>query len=149
MAILVTPPLDPAQVAYLRRFAEVRHVARDPSMLEDVADPLREAVGLPLGPEAQYALVGADLDGHQVGTVDPERPPGTMPFFFCPWCPSATGGELVLTDEEDTHGGLGEWLDALQVLAGYWGRKLSGTWDRPDEGFQLSIGELGHRWTPP
>lgn len=44
-------PLRPAQAAYVRRFFATRRIAWLPEKVRDKADPLREAVNLPLGEE--------------------------------------------------------------------------------------------------
>ena len=49
-------PLLPEHRAYLAAFAESRRMRRDNELLKDVPDPLREAVGLPLGDEGAYFI---------------------------------------------------------------------------------------------
>lgn len=46
--------LSVAQYVYLFLFHEVPRFKRDPQILAAYPDPLREAVGLPMGPEGEY-----------------------------------------------------------------------------------------------
>lgn len=50
----IEPPLKPEHSAFLRAFANRRHVLRDPKAVEGVPDPIREAAGLPVGPFGLY-----------------------------------------------------------------------------------------------
>ena len=49
-----TKPLKPEHEAYLRRFCTMHHIALDEEKLRAYPDPLREAVGLPLGKDCMY-----------------------------------------------------------------------------------------------
>lgn len=65
-SLKITPALSQSQVAYLQRFAEIRHVSHDVTFLESdsrIRDPLREAVGLPLGEAGTYFVGTFDHDG--------------------------------------------------------------------------------------
>ena len=57
--------LLPQHFAYLNRFVQIRHVTCSVEHLQDVPDPLREAVGLPLGPEGAY-FVGINFDKENI-----------------------------------------------------------------------------------
>ena len=48
-SLTLNRPLQPAQAAYLNRFFQTRKVTCSVEHLSDISDPLREAVGLPLG----------------------------------------------------------------------------------------------------
>ena len=60
-SLTLNRPLLPAQAAYLNRFFQTRRVTCSVEHLSDIPDPLREAVGLPLGTEGAY-FVGIDFD---------------------------------------------------------------------------------------
>ena len=53
-AFAISPPLRAHHLAYLRKFNEIRHEKRDTEAAAKIPDPLREAVGLPLGPDACF-----------------------------------------------------------------------------------------------
>ena len=64
-------PLTEAQAAYLRQFQQTRRVKRDAAITEKRPDPLRIAVGLPVGIEGGY-FVGEGGDYGQ-GEEPPEN----------------------------------------------------------------------------
>jgi hypothetical protein len=75
----IDPPLTAPHLAYLRQFAEIRHMRRDVDKLASMLDPLREAVGLPLGFEGAYYVGTTDAVGSQAkddSVLDGNNPPG-------------------------------------------------------------------------
>lgn len=75
----ITPKLAPDHLAYLKQFAEVRHVKRDAKKAELLDDPLRVAVGLPIGLEGAYYVSTADKyhsQGRDPSVLDDNEPPG-------------------------------------------------------------------------
>ena len=71
-------PLAPHHHAYLTRFSQTRRMKRDPRLAEQLPDPLRVAVGLPIGLDGAY-FVGSEDDLGQVrdpSLVDYNTPPG-------------------------------------------------------------------------
>lgn len=55
-------PLTDEQIAYLVRFAASRRMKRDAEIAAKFADPLREAVGLPLGEEGGFYIGTEESD---------------------------------------------------------------------------------------
>jgi hypothetical protein len=55
--------LKPEHKAYLQRFATIRHEPLDEEALKQYPDPLREAVGLPIGKYGMYFTGLIDPDG--------------------------------------------------------------------------------------
>ena len=47
-------PLTEAQRTYLHRFASTRRMKRSESKVAELPDPIREAVGLPVGKDGGY-----------------------------------------------------------------------------------------------
>lgn len=47
---------------YLEQFAGTRRMKRDPRFVEKMADPVREAAGLPVGDEGGYFVAGGGDD---------------------------------------------------------------------------------------
>jgi hypothetical protein len=75
----VTPTLTPEHRAYLAAFATTRRMKRNAKLTAKMPDPLREAVGLPVGPDGAY-FVGDTKDFGQTQTadiVDYNTPPGS------------------------------------------------------------------------
>lgn len=111
----VDPPLPPERVRYLRRFNETRRMKRSASALEGVADPIREAVGLPLGPDGAY-FVGSDdrygQDMDHASVVDENRPPSGQPGLWCGWRAS-DDGSAIRWDGVEKFYYYAEWLQYL------------------------------------
>lgn len=60
----ITPPLQDRHEAYLQVWLPMEHRAYYEDKLKDIPDPLREAVGLPIGPEGVYATCVESPDEH-------------------------------------------------------------------------------------
>ncbi len=124
-AFAIAPPLNAAQRDYLINFSEIERRAWPVEALADVPDPLREAVGLPLGEHGMFFLGSGGAPD-----VEPLDVPPTWPGGYCQWVPSADGARLAW-DGGDKFYDYGEWLLFLirNVLA-RWGRTLTGrvTW---------------------
>ena len=143
----IHPSLKPEHIAYLKQFAYVRHMKRDPEKTALRPDPLREAVGLSVGLEGAY-FVGAGGDFGQEGHVystaaddvlDHNHEPADQPGLWCQWVPSEDGAELKLDDGEKFYEYV-EWLEYLiKHFLEPWGYTVSGQvdWegdDRDDRG---------------
>jgi hypothetical protein len=62
-------PLAPEHLAYLKAFNGTRRMKRNAEITKTLPDPIREAVGLPVGPEGAY-YVGSTSDFGQDHTPD-------------------------------------------------------------------------------
>jgi hypothetical protein len=122
-------PLTPEQVAYLQRFNQSRRFKRNPEVLKGMPDPLREAVGLPIGPEGCF-YVGPEDDNFgqdkDASTVDYNRPPSEQPGLWCQWTVNDEGTELAWDEGEKFY----EYVEWLRYLISHffekWGIKLTG-----------------------
>ncbi len=110
-------PLTPAERAYLLAFARIRRVRRDPETAKSLPDPVREAVGLPVGPDGEYFVGVAETAGH---------PPPGQPGPWCHWVPDETGQYLGWDGREEFSAYV-EWLRYLidRFLAP-WGVRVDG-----------------------
>lgn len=54
-----TPALNESQVAYLKEFNATRRMGRNETVM-DLPDPLRDAVGLPVGLQGGYYVGGEE-----------------------------------------------------------------------------------------
>lgn len=127
-AFTIAPPLDEAQAAYLRAFASTRRMARDAAALADVPDPLRHAVGLPVGPEGAFFVNGQGDCGQDrtSDVVAANRPPDGQPSLWCQWAPTEGGAALEWDGAEKFHEYV-EWLAYLvDNFLTPWGRTISG-----------------------
>src|SRR6266700_8080732 len=86
-------PLQPEQIAYLQRFLEIRRIAWSVDYIDALPDSLREAVGLPPGPEGAY-FVGLSFEELKVDVWQPlvrdqklhqNKPPQGQPRLWCAW----------------------------------------------------------------
>jgi hypothetical protein len=156
-------PLTPEQAAYLHAFCETRRMIRDVAVLEKAApvafkgrrypgsdaEPLpegatdrslREAVGLPLGPEGAYHI-GSGYSGqdHDASILDYNVPPKGQPGLWCQWVPTKDGKGIGWDGGEKFYNYI-EWLVYLiEHFLQPWGYVLSGQviWqgeDRSDVG---------------
>lgn len=139
-------PLAPHYRAYLQAFHEVTHYQWDVTLLADELDPVREAVGLPLGEHGCYFtgsranfqmgnsnplqlrynyypwshVPGLEEDPAYLGSVCPGKP-----GRHCGWCPSDDGTALVEDEDKFYH-----YIEWLQYLLDHflipWGYVLQG-----------------------
>lgn len=117
----IDPPLNPDQVSYINKFSETRRMKRDPDKASQNPDPLREAVGLPIGEEGGY-FVGC-IDDSVTG---PNDPPAGQPGLWCQWV--ITGDGTVLEwDYGEKFYEYERWLQYIQEhFLTPWGSKLTG-----------------------
>lgn len=134
-------PLTKEQANYLTQFCQTRRMKRDVTAMTEMPDPIREAVGLPLGPEGAYFVGGGGMMGqeHDASVVEYNHPPQSQPGPWCQWVPTddLTGIEW---DGGEKFYEYVEWLTYLiENFLKPWGRVLSGEveWegeDRDDRG---------------
>ena len=130
-------PLTPDQVAFIQKFSSTRRMKRDEASVARRADPLREAVGLPVGTEGEY-YVGADrydCGFNDKSVLNGNYPPETQPGLWCNWTVSDDGTEFKWNEGEKFYSYI-EWLEYM--IAHFfepWGKKMSGniTWQGEDE----------------
>jgi hypothetical protein len=110
----ITPPLQGNHLAYLARFAQIRHMTWDVTLLENLRDPLREAVGLPLGVEGAYYVAVQEIMplDPDPAIITPNRPPNGQPALWCCWEPSGDGESYVWANGEKNYGHK-SWLEYL------------------------------------
>lgn len=129
-------PLTAAQVAYLERFCRTRRMARRADVTEKMPDPVRLAVGLPIGIEGEY-YVGAVADYRQEHAPDIanyNNPPKTQPGLWCQWVPNDLGTEIEWDGGEKFYD-YAEWLKyIIDNFLKPWGLVLNGevTWHGED-----------------
>lgn len=122
-------PLSPEHAAYLTRFAGTRRMGRREDIAGKMPDPVREVVGLPLGPQGAYFVGGQGVAGQEVDSsvIHRNKPPDGQPGLWCQWVPTKNRRALVWDGEEKFYNFV-EWLQYL--LAHFltpWGYSLRGT----------------------
>lgn len=122
-------PLTEEQATYLRLFATTRRMGRHDTAIATSPDPVREAVGLPPGPEGAYFVGGPGFMGQEVdaSVVNRNKPPSGQPSLWCQWTPTPDRTALVWDGNEKFYH-YAEWLEYLigHFLAP-WGYTLNGT----------------------
>jgi hypothetical protein len=146
--VLLDRSLLAHEQAYLEAFAATRHVQCREELLVPLADPLREAVGLPVGPEGAYAVSAPPVSD---AIVDQNQPPAGQPGLWCDWVPTVDGTALVCK-EGDTGVANVEWIGYL--IAHFfqpWGYTVNGRvlwhtdewpeWEEDGESYHLYLEE--------
>ena len=117
------------QVVYLTKFSETRRMKRDAKIAATLPDPLRNAVGLPIGNEAEYFVGGVGDFGQDddLSVIDHNDPPKNQPGLWCQWVPSADGGGIEWNGGEKFYYYV-EWLNyIIKNFLIPWGLVLNGT----------------------
>lgn len=125
-------PLTAEQTAYLRQFIQTRRMARDPDITDRLPDPIREAVGLPVGEQGEFYVgdAGGDyfipVDRGGVGILDYNRPPSTQPGLWCQW-EMDEGGQHLAWDGGEKFYNYIDWLEyMITAFFDRWGVTLEG-----------------------
>lgn len=71
------------QARYLIAFSGSRRMKRNPKLLKDDFDPVRDDVDLPIGDEGGYCV-----SEHEDSVVDYNTPPVNQPGLWCQWVPT-------------------------------------------------------------
>jgi len=121
-------PLDKNHQNYLKKFSDTRRMKRDENIAKDLDDPIRKAVGLPIGIEGEYFVgaggwAGQDADSSVIEYNDPPR---TQPGLWCQWEPSKDGKYLQWSGAEKFYDYI-KWLQYLiKNFLQPWGYKITG-----------------------
>lgn len=127
-------PLTEAHKNYLEKFAEMRRMKRKETLTAKRPDPLREAVGLPVGKEGAYFVgeggdfgQGAGVGGDDIpDLVDYNYPPAGQPGLWCQWVPNS-GGTAIIWDGGEKFYDYVEWIEYLiENFLKPWGYVLNG-----------------------
>jgi hypothetical protein len=123
-----TPALNESQIAYLKQFAETRRMARDPAIASTLPDPLREAVGLPIGEEGEFFVGGGGSHGQgkDASILNYNSPAKSQPGLWCQWVPTEDGNWIEWDGGEKFYNYV-EWIKYLnEKFLKPWGIVLDG-----------------------
>lgn len=135
-AFSLDKPLKAEHKAYLEAFARMPHVRWKADLLEYFPDPVREAVGLPVGIEGCYFTASQEV--FDPDTWEIKHPLLTLGYIFgwepnpagipnarCQWVPSEDGTKI-----EDVAEKFRDYIPWLQFLLDHflvpWGYALNG-----------------------
>jgi len=120
-------PLTAEQKAYLTKFNQTRRMSRDPALTALRPDPVREAVGLPLGPEGAYFVGETGFMGQDTGPdVLDSNDHGLQPSRWCGWVPNWQGNAIEWDGGEKFYA-YEKWLEyIIEHFLKPWGRVLNG-----------------------
>ena len=127
-SFLLDRPLTPEHKTYLSKFAETRRMKRNKHGAENLPDPVREAVGLPIGIDGAYFVGATGFAGQESdpSIVDYNSQPRGQPGLWCQWVPTEDGCGLEWNGAEKFYCYI-EWLDYLiSNFLSPWGYILNG-----------------------
>lgn len=139
----ILPAIEPHHRAYLEKYFDMPHYGYHEDKVATLPDPLREAVGLPVGTDGAFVLAVENPDEHWTTdgiTLEPPKvgaregwlknmwqPPTGVPNGWCHW--QLDPDESALRGPEDSAKfyGYHAWLRYLiQTFFHPWGYKLTG-----------------------
>lgn len=127
----LTPALSEAQQTYLIDFSESKHMKRNAAKCSGIADPVREAVGLPVGVEGEYCVFNANDGSYgqsvDASVIDSDIAASTQPSYpWCGWMPAENGSKLKWGEMEKAYDYL-EWLKYInESFLKPWGVVIDG-----------------------
>lgn len=126
--------LTPEHLEYLQAFSETRRMKRAAVLSVTRQDPLREAVGLPIGEDGAY-FVGTDrMEWNAADILNHNEPPAGQPGVWCKWIPTEDGLAIEWDRAEKFYDYV-EWLAYLvEHFLKPWGYTLNGevSWQGED-----------------
>jgi hypothetical protein len=121
--------LAPEHEVYLRAFNDTRHMFLNPKRAAGIADPLRVAAGLPVGPEGAYCVFMRGGVSTARGIVRQDAPPMLGPNCsrYCGWVPTDDGC-AVTWDGAEKFSGYAAWLAfVVEHFLDRWGYAVRGS----------------------
>ena len=126
-------PLTTEHLAYLKRFARIRHMRWLDEIVGNLPDATRTAVGLPAGPEGMYLTNDLVMEEsynapypHHRAIIDYDRAPADVPDLWLQWVPTEDGTSLKWDGNEKFY----DYVAWLKFLIGHflipWGYTLNG-----------------------
>ncbi len=126
----ISKTLEPNQIEYIQKFSETRRMKRNSQLCEKVFDPVRLAVGLPVGIEGEFCVFAAGHAGqeHDSTIIDYNSHPKTQFSLWNDWTCTADGNYIQWSDSEKFYSYF-EWLVYIcnNILNHFEGRYLEGT----------------------
>lgn len=124
----VEPRVSESHATYINKFAETRRMKRDSQKAMELEDPVRLAVGLPIGLEGDYFVGGSGLAGQDrdASVINHNDPPDTQPGLWCQWVINEQCDALEWDGGEKFYHYV-QWLEyVIERFLDPWGYKLNG-----------------------
>lgn len=121
-------PLKAEHKAYLQKFSGTRRMERDDKKTATRPDPIREAVGLPAGPDGCYFVGESGFRGQDTSfdLLDYNKCPLGQPSLWCDWVPTEDGHGIEWDGREKFYHYV-EWIEYLiEHFLEPWGYILNG-----------------------
>ena len=136
----VTPTLKLEHRLYLSKFSETRRMRRSEKVVEQLPDPVRVAVSLPVGKDGSYFVGGTGICGqdHDPSVIDYNSSSSEQPGLWCKWEPNEEGTAIQWSGMEKFY----HYTEWLQYLIKHfllpWGYVLNGevSWEGEDSSDQ-------------
>lgn len=126
----LSKPLEKSQIDYIQTFCKTRRMVRDEKLCEGVYDPIRLAVGLPIGQQGEFCVFGAGFHGqdHDDTIIEYNCHPSNQHGLWCKWTCTDDGNYIQWSDSEKFYSYF-EWLVYIcnNILNHFEGRYLEGT----------------------
>lgn len=142
-------PLTPKHKEYLERFSETRRMTRDSNTAKKLPDPIREAVGLPIGVDAGFFIGGTGEmgQGDDPSVLSHNDPPKNQPSLWCLWAPSDDGKALVWNGSEKFYHYKSWIVYLIENFLKPWGYIVNGTvtWqgeESSDKGIMIVVNNV-------
>ncbi len=149
----ITPKISEEHRNFINQFNDTRRMQRNSDSADTLSDPIREAVGLPIGEEGGYFVGGSGFQGQgqDDSVTNFNNPPIGQPGLWCQWCIDLDN-ELCWDGDEKFENYI-QWLAYLMNhFLIPWGYNLNGevNWEGEDntdfgimilENNQLSVRE--------
>lgn len=110
----ITPKVKPEHMAYINQFSGTRRMKRNTDLTAQRPDPIRTAVGLPIGRDGGYFVGEGGMAGQGEGDtsktcpdiLEYNGPPSGQPGLWCQWVVEQPGNwhYRKWTDEEIARG---------------------------------------------
>lgn len=121
-------PLTDEQKLYITSFCGTRRMKRNSDKAEKLNDPIRKAVGLPIGKDAEFFVGGLGTAGQDrdESIVQYNDPPASQPGLWCQWVPNEDGTAIEWDGSEKFY----EYIEWIRYMINSffkpWGIKLNG-----------------------
>jgi hypothetical protein len=121
---------------YINAFINTRRMKRNAKVAEKFPDPIRTAVGLPIGTDGGFYVGGGEFKGqeHDASVVEYNSTPYGQPSLWCQWAVSDDGKFLEWDGGEKFYDYV-EWLEyIINNFLKPWKYTISGevTWQGED-----------------